>query len=48
MFERAREHLLDVLESGVGTPRVVQLGDLGGYNEKPGELLFALHWRYDS
>lgn len=38
MFERAREHLLDVLESGTGTPRVVQLGDLGGYNEKPGSM----------
>lgn len=36
-FERAREQLLDVLESGDGAPRVVQLGDLGGYNEKPGE-----------
>lgn len=44
MFERAREHLLDVLESGVGSPRVVQLGDLGGYNEKPGKLSSALHY----
>ncbi len=38
MFERARQQLLDVLEEGDGVPRVVQLGDLGGYNEKPGML----------
>ena len=37
MFERARQQLLDVLQEGNGVPRVVQLGDLGGYNEKPGK-----------
>jgi hypothetical protein len=35
-FARAREQLLSVLQGGPGTPRVVQLGDLGGYNEEPG------------
>jgi hypothetical protein len=35
-FARAREQLLSVLEGEPGTCRVVQLGDLGGYNEKPG------------
>jgi len=42
-FERAREQLLDVLESGDGAPRVVQLGDLGGYNEKPGKSMSLLY-----
>ena len=37
-FHRARQQLKDVLSaSGSGEPRVVQLGDLGGYSEKPGE-----------
>jgi hypothetical protein len=38
MFNRARQQLKGVLEEpGSGEARVVQLGDLGGYNEKPGE-----------
>ena len=37
-FHRARQQLKDALSaSGSGEPRVVQLGDLGGYSEKPGE-----------
>lgn len=49
MFERARQQLLDVLQEGSAVPRVVQLGDLGGYNEKPGEptpfqSLVSLMW----
>ena len=37
-FHRARQQLKDVLSaSSSGEPRVVQLGDLGGYSEKPGE-----------
>lgn len=37
MFNRARQQLKNVLEEpGSGEARVVQLGDLGGYNEKPG------------
>lgn len=36
-FHRARQQLKGVLEGkDSGEPRVVQLGDLGGYNEKPG------------
>ncbi|CAK0785880.1 hypothetical protein CVIRNUC_009093 [Coccomyxa viridis] len=38
-FHRARQQLKDVLSaSGSGEPRVVQLGDLGGYSEKPGSM----------
>lgn len=36
-FHRARQQLKGVLEGCDGAERrVVQLGDLGGYNEKPG------------
>ncbi len=36
-FHRARQQLKGILEGkDDGEPRVVQLGDLGGYNEKPG------------
>lgn len=38
-FNAARQQLKEVLQDGdAGEARVVQLGDLGGYNEKPGAL----------
>ncbi len=44
MFNRARQQLKSALEEpGSGQARVVQLGDLGGYNEKPGRAASVLH-----
>ena len=37
-FARARQQLRQLLVQGPSS-RVVQLGDLGGYNDQPGELL---------
>lgn len=37
-FHRARQQLKSILEAkDSGEARVVQLGDLGGYDEKPGD-----------
>jgi len=46
MFHKARQQLKDAL-SGMDDcePRVVQLGDLGGYSEKPGDSVYIEEYK---
>jgi hypothetical protein len=38
LFEEAREHFIShLVHSGTPGPRIVQLGDLGGYSNRPGK-----------